>query len=127
MIRVCSAPDPFILPYLGEWNRTDLKTPASSIINNGVRNIFLLVAGQSQICSVNPTSYVPTNIANIKNFNVLDGGFYQATGSLLGCTNYDAISNYGNISLRVADSLITGNVCDVVWLINVAIGGTSVV
>jgi hypothetical protein len=128
---VISAPDPFILTDSGNgsfpaWKRTSNKTRASTALNGGLRNIILLVIGQSQLCNVNPTAFAPTNITKINNFNVLDGGCYQATGSLLGCTNKDAVSEFGNPATRIADLLITNNRCDIVWLITPAIGGTAV-
>ena len=126
-----SAPDPFYMPDTGNgsfpaWKRTNNKTPASAALNGCLRNIILLVVGQSQLCNVNPTAYAPTNITKINNFNVLDEACYQATGSLLGCSNYNATTEYGNPATRVADLLITNNICDIVWLITPAIGGTAV-
>lgn len=128
---VISAPDPFAFPdFLNTasptWRKTSNKTMASTVLNAGLRNLVLLIVGQSQMGNVNPTAYVPTNITKINNFNIFDGACYQATGSLLGCTNYDVTNEHGNPATRVADMLITNNICDVVWLITPAVGGTPV-
>jgi hypothetical protein len=123
--------DPFTFAENGHgsspgWNKTNNKTLVSPILDGTKRNGLLLVVGQSNVCNVNPTSYVPTNISKIINFNPFDGGAYQATGSQLGCTNWDTIADYGNPTLRVADMLITNNIFDFVWHLNIAIGGTAV-
>lgn len=97
----------------------------AATLNGGLRNIILLVLGQSQFGNVNPTAYVPANITKINNFNIFDGACYQATGSLLGCTNYTAATEAGNPATRIADTLIANNRCDMVWLITPAVGGTS--
>lgn len=126
-----SNPDPFILADTGNgsfpaWKRTNNKTASPMVLNPALRNLVLLVIGQSQMCNVNPTAFVPTNSTKVFNFNVLDGALYTITGSMLGCTNYDAVSERGNPAARIGDTLVTNTIADRVYLITPAIGGTPV-
>lgn len=131
-----SSADPFSLiledqpPYSWEltppWNATGGLTQVPAVLDPTKRNAVLVYLGQSQSCNVSSTMYVPTYATKIINFNIYDGAAYLAASSLLGCTNYTPYQAYGNISLRLADLLINANLFDVVWLLPIGIGGTSV-
>lgn len=135
--------DPF---PLGESLRSDIayasnagyqatggKTARSVEINTGIKNLVLIVAGQSNYQNVAPSAYTPTNASAIDNFNVYDGGMYAAADPLLGAswmgTTLGGVGSNpspGNIGTRVADLLITNGKFDRVILVPVAVGGTSV-
>lgn len=122
-------PDPFLLtePVAGAGFR-DTKGLAnrSQVINPAVRNLVLITAGQSNWASVNPTLYTATNASVIDNANIYDGAFYASGGPLLGCSNGGSPLGPGNISLRLADALITNGKFDRVILCPIAIGATVV-
>lgn len=115
------------------YQATGGKTVRSATINTGIRNLVLIVAGQSNYQNVAPSAYTPTNASAIDNFNVYDGGMYAAADPLLGASwMYTTLGQSGsnpspgNIGTRVADLLITNGKFDRVILVPVAIGGTSV-
>lgn len=126
-----SSPDPFVFTgetgpnFAGNYT-TAGKTRLSQVINGAKRNCFLIIAGQSNAQNQFPTPYTPSNGANVINVNPYDGGFYQAQDSLLGCGNQNLTGvNFGNIAGRIADNLINGGNWDVVYLMPIAIGGTT--
>lgn len=125
-----SAPDPYLIAFKNQtfpdWNNTKNKTQVSAVLDGAKRNILLMVAGQSNLCNLNPTPFVPTNTTKIINFNLLDGAAYQAVDPLLGVTNNSLTVPAGCPAGRIADTLITNNVCDVVWLLMVAEGATAI-
>jgi hypothetical protein len=115
------------------YQATGGKTARSLDINTGIKNLVLIVAGQSNYQNVAPSAYTPTNASAIDNFNVYDGGMYAAADPLLGASwmyttlgQGGANPSPGNIGTRVADLLITNGKFDRVILVPVAIGGTSV-
>src|SRR5437764_987243 len=92
-LRVQSAPDPFIMgenPRSDTLNNnvgnkdTNTKTVRSLAINLGIRNLVLLVAGQSNYTAVAPSAYSPTNGSALDNFNPYNGQMYAAVDPLLG-------------------------------------------
>lgn len=140
-IRINSL-DPFPLgeslrsdqPYANNagYQATGGKTKRSLTINTAIRNLVLIVAGQSNYTNVAPTAYVPTNASVLDNFNVYDGAVYAAADPLLGAGwAYTVLGGVGtnpspgNIGTRVGDLLITNGKFDRVILVPVAIGGTT--
>ncbi len=129
---VVSGPDPYFIDETGSgsfqcWRRTNNKTLVGASLDPAKRTCVLLVLGQSNVSNLNPAPYFSSNAGSIINFNIYDGGAYQAVGgSLLGCTNAQPSSEFGNPVLRLADKLIDSKKFDVVWLLTPAVGGTTV-
>src|SRR3954466_7292223 len=79
-----TSPDPFIVTEVsaggGLWNNDagyyDLNAfgartlRASPQINTGIKNLVLIIAGQSNVGSEAPSAYVPTNSSAVDNFNL---------------------------------------------------------
>jgi hypothetical protein len=130
-----SAADPFVLKEIpnsatlvvGGYKNTNGLTPRQVTINPAQQTLVLLVAGQSQWTSVNPTLYVPSNTAVIHNLNPYDGAFYPITGKLLGSSDTSGIANAGpgHPAARLADKLIARGWNQVI-IEPIAIGGTTV-
>lgn len=129
------APDPFILSEVpssttlvvaGYKNATGL-TLRSQVINPALKTLVLIVAGQSQWTTVNPTFFTATNTAVIDNFSIYDGAMYAVARQLLGCSDSSTIANggLGHPAVRVADLLVTNLKFDRVILVPIAVGGTS--
>jgi hypothetical protein len=117
----------------GGYRSTGGKTLRSVTIDTGIRNLVLIVAGQSNYQNVAPTAYTPTNASALDNFNVYDGGVYAAADPLLGASwmyttlgQGGANPSPGNIGTRVGDLLITNGQFDRVILVPVAIGGSTI-
>lgn len=105
------------------------KTIRSSVLDTGVRNLILIIGGQSNACAVATTSYTPTNASVIDNFNIYDGANYNAAGVLLGSCwlNTQLGGNaLGHIGGRIADKFITNGIFDRVIIVPYAIGGTGI-
>lgn len=99
-------------------------------LNPAVRNLVLIVAGQSLCEDIAPTAYTPANPTKIDNLNVYDGALYVAGDPQIG-TGYPNANGApyigpGNPYFRVADTLITNNKFDRVVLAPVCVGSTSV-
>lgn len=139
-----SAPDPFVLresfvPAVGLWmdNRgytdTNAKTLRSAAINTGIKNLVLIVAGQSNMTALAPSAYTVTNSSAVDNFNIYDGGVYSYSDPPLGSSwVYLALGgslptpNPGSIGGRIADKFVTAGKFSRVIVVPVAIGATSV-
>jgi len=129
-----SMPDPFLM---GEnyrpdgWNNNrgysdvNAKTMRLTPINAQERTLILITSGQSNMASVGPSSYTPTNASKIDNLNIYDGAIYASADPLLGQT-YAPGYGVGSIPPRIADKLITNNKFDRVILVPVASGGSSI-
>lgn len=105
--------------------------PVNLTINPAQKTLVLLVAGQSQWTNVNPTVYTPVNSSVIYQLNIYDGAIYPMAGDVLGSTYYYAAgapapAAAGNISVRVADQLVTNGTFNNVIIVNFAVGGTDV-
>lgn len=132
--RVMSAPDPYIF---GRVKRTDgfdnnngygvvgSKSLRAVSLNTAVRNLVLLTAGQSNMASVGPSAYAPANGSVLDNLNVYNGLNYAAADPLLGSSYHDQLGS-GGVSLRVADLLVTNGKFDRVFIVPIAVGGTSI-
>jgi hypothetical protein len=139
-LRPASIPDPFAFKEIPStygtaiWNNnqpynvTGGRTPRNLTLNTGIRNLILIMAGQSLRVSQTPTTYVPTNASAIDNFNVFDGAVYPYQEPLLGCgyTGTTVGFGTGHLGGRIADKFITGGQFDRVILVPIAVGGSDV-
>lgn len=122
-------------PPSGLWDRNigfsdvGLKTVRSTPIDTGVRNLVMILAGQSNMGSVASAAYSPGNPGSIDNLNVYDGQIYAAADPLLGSSyiyqNFGGNAQ-GGIGIRIADALITAGKFDRVILVPISIGGTYI-
>lgn len=112
------------------------RTQVSPVFPAGSRVRVIIAAGQSNICSSETGStgdatnqYTPTNVGQVLNLNVYDGGIYHATPPLLGCSaGIAALSTSGvggNWLMRLGDKLIDAGACDYVVLVPIGASGTS--
>lgn len=134
-----SLPDPY---YLGEvlyansiWNSNrgysdvSAKTVRNTAINTSVRNLVLIVAGQSNRTSVVPSAYTPSNPTKLDNLNIYDGQIYVAADPMLGCSYIAGgfgTPVIGCVALRVADLFVTNNIFDRVIIVPIAVAATKV-
>ena len=124
-----SAPDPLIInevyPFVGVRDTNGL-TARGDAYNSGLKNLALIVAGQSNCSNVNPTLFVPGSTAVIDQKNVYDGGSYNINGLMLGSSNGAANpgAGPGNVAARLAQLFITNAIFDHVVVMNVCIGST---
>lgn len=123
------APDPFLLAPVPNGSVVNVNTKAvalrSQTVNTGIRNLVLIVAGQSNATNVAPSVYTPANPLSLDQLNVNDGAIYAAGDPLLGCSLNETLGP-GNPFLRLADSFVTAAQFDRVILVCVAIDATSV-
>jgi hypothetical protein len=83
--------------------------------------------GQSNGVNTAPTAVAPTNIANIDNLNIYDGGLYAGTDPLLGPSYaITAPPGGGHYLTRLADSLISAGKCDRVVNIPFGINASAI-
>lgn len=132
--KVISAPDPYLFGYVARGDGVNnnqgymdpsSKTVRSISLNTGIRNLVLLTSGQSNMASVAPTAYTPSNPTVLDNFNVFNGLNYAAADPMLGSTWHSTLGS-GGVSLRVADLLVTNGKFDRVFIVPIASGGTSI-
>lgn len=109
------------------------KTLRSTTINTGVKNLILIIAGQSLTGAEAPTAYTPTNTSVVDNFNVYDGGLYAYSDPPLGTTwVYLALGgslptpNTGSIGGRIADLAINAGSFARVIVVPIGVGGTTI-
>jgi hypothetical protein len=130
MLSAISTPDPFAFLDSASPQQalrdTNGKTMVSSVLNGGIRNCVLLVAGQSNVCNTGATTYVLTNAGKVDNFNLCDGATYSAIGPLLGCS---AQSNNGvpfgrHPAAKLADLLVSANKFDRVIIASIGVGSS---
>jgi hypothetical protein len=98
------------------------KRPAQSL-DQRVRNLVLIVAGQSNITDIAPSVYKTRNPDAIDNFNPYDSVIYAAADPLIGCSRNDG---GGNPALRLADNLLTAKRFDRVIIAPIAVDGTTI-
>lgn len=100
----------------------------SNPINPANKTLVLLCGGQSLGANVTPTAFTPINAATIDQMNVHDGQLYSITSSLLGSTLNPLVGSpgFGNIFVRVADTLRTNGKFDRVILVGLNVGSTNV-
>lgn len=102
------------------------KTRVSAVLDGGIRNCILLIAGQSNVGNNFPTSFTPTNSTKVDNLNIYDGAVYSSADPLLGTARDSGSLGRGNFAGRLADKLINANKFDRVILVPIGIGGTLV-
>lgn len=93
-------------------------------IDSSITNIVLILGGQSLGSNTSGALYTPTNNTKINNVNIYDGASYQIGGNLLGCSN--STIGPGNVGAYLADAIISAHPTYRVWLVPIAIGGTSI-
>lgn len=105
------------------------KTVRNTPIDTSVRNLILIVAGQSNRTSVAPSAYTPANPSQIDNLNIYDGQMYIAADPMLGCSYIAGgfgTPVIGCVALRVADLFITNGQFDRVIIVPIAVAATQI-
>lgn len=123
-----SPPDPMLLAA-NPNNSTNFLTTGTIrniTINPAQKTLALLVAGQSNWSNVTPTLYTPTNSTVVSQLNIYDGAFYPITSGVLGAGGNQIAGNLGNISVRLADLLVTNGSFNNVIIENFTVNGTAV-
>lgn len=101
-------------------------TIRSQVINPAQKTLVLIVgAAQSQWSDIAPTTYIPTNVSAIDNFNIWDSASRQIVSGLFGSVATSPFG-LGNISARVADNFVTNSIFDRVIIANMAVGSTTI-
>lgn len=126
--------DPFKIKFVSSGVNQDTKATTLSAngqtVNPAVRNLVLILSGQSNCSDVVPSAYSPTNPTKLDQLNIYDGAIYTAADPLLG-TSYPrsagvAVNGPGNAYLRLADTFITNGKFDRVVLVPTCLGSTAV-
>lgn len=122
-------PDPMMLndslPASGTYYKnTNGNAPRQITIDPAKKTLVLIVQGQSNATSLQPTLYTPLNAAAVSHLNIYDGAFYPIIGPLLG-TNYTAGLGPGNLTARIVDQLKGNGKFDQLLLANIALDGSS--
>src|SRR5258708_4046779 len=98
MFSGSSVDDPYLLNEYGQYfspvlwqsnhgyTDTNGKTVRNTAINTGVKNLVLIIMGQSLGGAEAPTAYTPTNASAVDNFNIYDGSIYAYSDPPLGPT-----------------------------------------
>lgn len=125
-----SPPDPYIVSdnFTGiSYKKTDGLSLRSQTTDPSKKTLVLLTDGQSLGANVTPTAFVPTNSTVVDQLNLYDGAIYSIAGPLLGTTLNTTIGSpgYGNIFVRVADTLVTNGKFDRVIIACANIGSTT--
>ena len=107
-------------------NDVNSKTARNPTINTGIRNLVLVIGGQSNMGDNHGAAYTPTNATAIDNLHLNDGQIYAAADPLLGSANDLRSLGPANFNLRLADNLITANKFDRVILLIIQISGTGI-
>jgi hypothetical protein len=128
-----SPPDPMFIrapnanSTVNYYGAATAGTPRTITINPAQKTLVLLVAGQSNWSNVTPTLYTPTNSTVVSQLNIFDGAMYPITTDVLGA-GYDPSGVYGpgNISVRVADLLVTNGSFNNVIIVNFVVNASAV-
>lgn len=111
-----------------DWNNTNGKVPVdlSTLINP----IVIIECGQSLSTNCINGTYTPTGGTSY-NFNIGNGGTYQASDPLLGCTGYhpNLPSNpwpTGCWLTRLPDKIVARSITRPVILVPIGVGGSNV-
>lgn len=107
------------------YSSTFGKSIRNLTINPAAKTLVLLIDGQSNMTSVAPSAYSPTNGSAMDNFNIYDGAIYAVADPVLG-PSYNAALGPGSIAGRLADVFINNAIFDQVIVVPIAIGGTSI-
>ncbi len=124
-------PDPMVLSELtiagqAPFLQTSSATNRLITINPAQKTLILLVAGQSNWTNATPSLYTPNNSSTISQLNIYDGAFYSITSDVLGSSFYQGTFGPGNISVRLADLLVTNGSFNNVIIVNFAVGSTAI-
>lgn len=117
--------DPFLIPAgLGQdgYQNTNGRSARSAAIDSSKKTLILINAGQSNAVNITPSAATLTNGSKIDNFNIYDGGTYDAVGKALGTQD----AGNGTVVQRLADLLITNGRFDRVIIVPIAIAGTPI-
>src|ERR1700678_2933980 len=105
------------------------KTVRNLTVNTAIKNLDLIIAGQSNREAEATSAYSPTNASAIDNFNIQDGAIYAYSDPPLG-SSYIATGvptgGPGHVGGRVADLLINAGLFARVIVVPVAVGGSVV-
>lgn len=134
--------DPFFIPDVsqiypaangswannGPYKATTGRTVRNITLDTGIKNLILILAGQSNRESEAPSAYSLTNSSAIDNFNIYDGAPYAWQDPPLGCSYQYQVSGLGpgHLGGRIADKFITGTQFNRVIGVPVAIGGAQI-
>lgn len=99
-------------------------------VSPAVRNLVLILSGQSLCADIVPSAYVPANPTKIDQLNIYDGAIRVASDPILG-TSWPRVAGVpvngvGNAYLRLADLFITNGKFDRVILVPTCLGATAV-
>jgi hypothetical protein len=117
--------DPYLIPVgLGRDGYQDTKGREHRPIeiDPSKKTLVLINAGQSNSINITPSAITITNGGVIDNFNIYDGGTYDANGKALGTQD----AGYGTVVQKLADLLITNGRFDRVIIVPVGISGTPI-
>lgn len=105
---------------------TELPT-RSFAINPTERTLVFIQMGQSLRTTQLPSFYAPVNHRKMAALNIYDGVPYSIRGPLPGTDYYGSLGGNGpgNLTVRVADLLITNGKFDRVIIVPLAVGGTA--
>lgn len=105
------------------YNDPSGKAVRSQTLNTAQANLILITAGDSNMASVGPSAFTPTNSSVVDEINMYNGVIYAAVDPLLGPT----ISSLGpgGLSARVADQIISAGSFARVIIAPCAVGGST--
>lgn len=122
--------DPFYLPTTVPGNTSQINLQPQGLalrsqsVNTAVKNLILLGPGQSNITSVAPSAYSPSNPTVLDCLNVNDGAIYAAVDPMLGCSINPTLGP-GNPLLRLADAWVTSGLFARVIIVPLGIDATA--
>lgn len=145
MFASAAVDDPYALgentinPNVGLWfnnhgfSDTTGRTLRNTPINIGVKNLVLILPGQSLAGAEAPTAFVPTNSTVVDNLNPYDGSIYAYVDPPLGSTwAYTSFGgslptpSAGAIGGRIADTFITNGTFARVIVVPIASGSSQI-
>lgn len=124
--------DPFFLSETGIRDNSNRDVNAKSLrsqaVDPGIRNLVLIVAGQSNSEPMQTTTYSPANPSALDNFNIYDGAIYSASDPLVGSgARTLGTNNIGyHPGLILADALISAGKFDRIIIVPISLGGSSI-
>ncbi len=99
------------------------KTEQSSVIAAPLTTKTLLICGQSNHATTCGTATYATVSAQAQNLSIYDGGIYNGSDPVLGCTSVPAVGP-SSVCMRIADSMISRGKATRCIVVPVAVGGT---
>jgi hypothetical protein len=108
------------------YNDTGGKTVRNLTINTGVKNLILIMVGQSNRQAIAPTAYTLVNASSVDNFSLYDSAVYAYADPPIGSSaSTGGGAGPGHLGGRVADKFITAGTFSRVIVVPLAIGGSS--